>query len=43
MNTISVLRKLMDDFMPSWPARRYQLNDSPLSAERWLEDFRTEN
>jgi predicted metal-dependent hydrolase len=34
--------KLMDGFMPSWPARRDQLNDSPLAAERWSEDFREE-
>jgi hypothetical protein len=30
--------KLMDGFMPSWRARRDQLNDSPLPAERWSED-----
>ncbi len=34
--------KLMDDFMPSWHARRDQLNDSPLAAERWSEEFREE-
>jgi predicted metal-dependent hydrolase len=34
--------KLMDGFMPSWPARRDQLNDSPLAAERWSEDLREE-
>jgi predicted metal-dependent hydrolase len=34
--------KLMDSFMPSWPARRDQLNDSPLAAERWSEDLREE-
>jgi predicted metal-dependent hydrolase len=30
--------KLMDGFMPSWRARRDQLNDSPLAAEPWFED-----
>lgn len=27
--------KLMDGFLPDWPARRDQLNDAPLASEAW--------
>jgi predicted metal-dependent hydrolase len=29
--------KLMDGFMPDWRSRRDQLNDAPLTQERWVE------